>query len=324
MSAGMIFSWANILLTNLLWALKKAIQKQDAKGDPFYFTGYLLDVLCASNWFLSLKWAWSPKFPHVHIYCKELWRENIYKEMYTICDHFIASVHKLFFGVDMPWILEVGWEYISHIGSWFFLKHFTYIWILGITTALNLLPRYVPDKILLKEFAFQLFEIGKIVSLIKMKVKECLGMIVSLGTFQILNHGHAQKELEDYLYFRWLPTLVRRHDSRGIIVSHFQRLVLTTKYHHEVYPDDSLFEGTKEFEKTLTCMKIWRILEERIAVLGQDPELEWLEWRRQCFEVGLSKEKDGEIEKEKETNEDPSDKDKMLPKEIASLKPKHS
>jgi hypothetical protein len=49
MLAGTIFKWENILWTNLLQALEKAIQKQDAKGDPFYFVGYLLDVLCASN-----------------------------------------------------------------------------------------------------------------------------------------------------------------------------------------------------------------------------------------------------------------------------------
>ena len=102
MSAGRIFNWENILSTNLLWALEKAIQKQDAKGALFYFVGYLLDVLCASNQFLSLKWAWTPKCPPIHIYCRELWRENNYKEMYVICDHFITPTHRLFFRDDMP------------------------------------------------------------------------------------------------------------------------------------------------------------------------------------------------------------------------------
>ena len=80
--------------------------------------------------------------------------------MYTICDHFISLVRKLFFGVDMPQISKESRESISPIGNWYFPKNFTYIQIAGITVAPNLLPEYIPNKILLKEFAFQLFEIG--------------------------------------------------------------------------------------------------------------------------------------------------------------------
>lgn len=46
------------------------------------------------------------------------------------------------------------------------LKDFTYIRFVGITTDPLLLPRYVPDKLLLKEFAFQLFEIVQTANLI--------------------------------------------------------------------------------------------------------------------------------------------------------------
>lgn len=134
-------------------------------------------------------------------------------------------------------------------------------------------------------------------------------MPISVGPFQILNHKHAWKELEDYLYYRWLPTPVRQHDLKGLIFSHFQILVLMTQYHHEVYPDDSFFEDTKEFEEDLACMKSQHIPKERITILRQDLELERIEWRRNCFKVGLRKEKYGETEKEKEKNEDPSDKE---------------
>jgi hypothetical protein len=88
-----------------------------------------------------------------------------------------------------------------------------------------------------------------------------------------------------------------------------------------VYPDDSFFEDTKEFEEALTFMKS-RIPEERITVLGQDPKLEMLEWQKQCFKAGSSKEKDGEIDKEKQKNKDPSNKEKNLPKETSLPEPK--
>lgn len=71
--------------------------------------------------------------------------------------------------------------------------------------AANLLLRYILNKLLLKEFAFHLFEIGQTVELIKTKVKAWLEMPVPIGPFQILNHGDAIKELEYYLDYRWFP-----------------------------------------------------------------------------------------------------------------------
>ena len=102
MSMDIIFNWESILPANILCALEKAIQRPDAKGTPFYFLGFLLDALCASNQFLGLKWAWTPKFPPIHIYCQDLWRENYYREMYDICEHFMAPANKMIFGVEMP------------------------------------------------------------------------------------------------------------------------------------------------------------------------------------------------------------------------------
>lgn len=234
MSASIIFNWASILSANILRALEKAIQRPDVKGTPFYFSSFLLDALCASNQFPALKWAWTPKCPPIHIYCQALWRENYYREMYDICNHFMAPAHKMIFGVEMPRISEVGREAISETGNWYLLKNFTYIRIVGILVASNMLPKYVPNQILLKEFAFQIFEIGHTVSLIRRKVKAWPEMPISVGSFQLLNHGHARKELEDYLDYRWLPTTIRRHDLKGLIAAHFKKLGLVMQYRHGV------------------------------------------------------------------------------------------
>lgn len=64
----------------------------------------------------------------------------------------------------------------------------------------------------------------------------------------------ARKELEGYLYFKWLTTLIRWHDPKGYIVAHFQRLGLTTSHRHELYLDDSFFEDVDSFENVLEHM----------------------------------------------------------------------
>ena len=85
------------------------------------------------------------------------------------------------------------------------LRDFTYIYLARITEAPHLFPRYVLDKLLLKEFTFQLFEISQTIDLIRRKLKAWPKLPVPIGPYQILNHGHTIKELEGYLDYRWLP-----------------------------------------------------------------------------------------------------------------------
>ena len=112
MSNGIVFNWANILSQNLLKALEKAVRKPHPKGTIFYFPTYLLDVLYASNSFPGLNWAWTPQSPPIHLYYKELWKENSYLEMYNIYDHFITHAHQLLLGKRYP-------EYLNQDGNRF-------------------------------------------------------------------------------------------------------------------------------------------------------------------------------------------------------------
>lgn len=93
-----------------------------------------------------------------------------------------------------------------------------------------------------------------------------------------------------------------------------------------MHPNDSLFEDTKVFSDAIMRMRLRHIPKERIIVLGKDPDLDQMEWHRQCFEVGPSEEKDDETDKEKEKEkekcDDPSDKEKLPPKETIPSRPK--
>ena len=154
MFAGIVFNWASMLSHNLLKALERVMPRSDPKATTFYFYAYLMDVLCGSNSFPGMKWAWNPQSPSIHLYCKELWKENSFREMYIICNHFLAEAHQLLFGSEMTRITEVGHDSIAKIKNWYMLRDLTYIHLAKIMASPHLLLRYVPDKLLLKEFAF--------------------------------------------------------------------------------------------------------------------------------------------------------------------------
>jgi hypothetical protein len=145
------------------------------------------------------------------------------------------------------------------------LKYFTYICLAGIMEARHLLPRYVPDKLLLKEFTFQLFEIGQTTNLIRRKVKAWSELPVPIGPYQILKHSHVVKELEGYLDYRWLPGTIQWYDPKGLIAAHFRRLGLTTSYRHKTRPDDSPFQYVKGFEDIVIRMHLKYISEDIIV-----------------------------------------------------------
>ena len=90
-------------------------------------------------------------------------------------------------------ILEASCEAISQIGNWYFLKNFTYIGLAKIMSAPIMFPKDIPDKIMLKESAFQILEIGQTIILTKRKLKAELEMPIFVGPFQLLNHGNAHK-----------------------------------------------------------------------------------------------------------------------------------
>lgn len=107
-----------------------------------------------------------------------------------------------------------------------------------------------------------------------------------------MNQGHTQKELEGYMDFRWLTAPPRRHDPKGYIVTHFQKLGLTTSYQHELYPDDSFFKDVDSFENILENM----ITHNPPAnMLASNPDLERLEWRKHFFLKDPNEKKELEV-----------------------------
>ena len=79
---------------------------------------------------------------------------------------------------------------------------------------------------------------------------------------------------------------------------------MTTTYKHETHPEDFIFEDVKGFEDVVIRMHLKHIPANKIATLGQDPEIDQLEWRRQCFEMQTSKKAKGTDKGDQERSED--------------------
>ena len=80
MSIGADFNWPSILSANILRDLEKAVLRPKAKGSPFYFSSFLMDVLCASNQFPRLKWDRTPDVPQFTFIVKNCGKKTTTKK----------------------------------------------------------------------------------------------------------------------------------------------------------------------------------------------------------------------------------------------------
>jgi hypothetical protein len=75
-------------------------------------------------------------------------------------------------------------------------EEFSYIRIYGCEGAPHILPRYVPNRLALREIAYQTVSVGIATFLSRSQKRQWPSFPISLGIFTLLNANHAQKEVE--------------------------------------------------------------------------------------------------------------------------------
>jgi hypothetical protein len=133
--------------------------------------GYLIDVVCAVTPFPLLAWNWSSSEEVVHIHCSKMWAINCKHFFYEICNHFMIPLHLILKNQPAPRFTQEAIDVIKEIGDWFIDEEFSYIRIYGCEGAPHLLPRYVPDRLALREIAYQIVGVGIVASLSRSQKK---------------------------------------------------------------------------------------------------------------------------------------------------------
>ena len=112
-----------------------------------------MDAFYACSCFPPLNWNWSEKCPPVHIYCADMWDNNFITPVYELCDLFLESMYLKLFKADSPAFSQSARELISVYGDWYVGEYFYYIRIWG-SNIVHFLPRIVPERMVLHEFAY--------------------------------------------------------------------------------------------------------------------------------------------------------------------------
>jgi hypothetical protein len=215
-------------------------------------SSYLLDVICsATNHFIGMGWDWNPTIFPIHVYYFQLWEDSYRRNFYDICEYFLVPLYVMIYKQKPLRISTKAMKYIKDIGDWYIGRYFTYIRVYGCASATHLLPRYIPDKLMIREISYQTVD-ARIMKLLASNSKRYWPKFpIIVGTHTLLNVSCAKKEEKYIKVFILCMGKDGQHDPKGTIQSHLKLVWLVSPNQHQLDPEEEIFRGYLSFEEVL-------------------------------------------------------------------------
>ena len=116
---------------------------------------------------------------------------------------------------------------------------------------MHLLPRIVPDRMVLQEFSYETVIDGAFPNFTKHKKKGWPKFPVNLGNFTVQNAGHACLLGKEISVMILGEVFKRMHDPMGFLHNLFAHEHVKFQYVHENEPNDSMMRGASTFQEAI-------------------------------------------------------------------------
>jgi hypothetical protein len=118
---------------------------------------YIMDAICFLTPLPLMNWNSNITFPQpIHKYHSELWEENAKNSFYKICHFVIIPMHKILYGCDPTHIFETVSKNLREIADWFIEESFSHIRVYGCSIPPHVLPKFLIDRLVLREVPHQI------------------------------------------------------------------------------------------------------------------------------------------------------------------------
>ena len=114
-----------------------------------------------------------------------------------------------------------------------------------------MLPKIVPDKLVLEEVSFWTVIDGVYKKLVAPKRKCWPKFPLNLGSLVIQNSTWAAVLSDQIVSLKLVFSLKRKHDPKGFLDAHFKKNHVKSGYVHEEVPYISIYQGVNTFSKVL-------------------------------------------------------------------------
>jgi hypothetical protein len=117
---------------------------------------YIMDAICFRTPFPLMNWRWTLTVTEpIHFYHSKLWEENSKDSFYEICHNVVIPIHEVIYGWPPPIISEQIIGNLGAIADWYIEESFSYIRVFNCYISPHALPRFLPDRLVCREVAYQ-------------------------------------------------------------------------------------------------------------------------------------------------------------------------
>jgi hypothetical protein len=163
-------------------------------------------------------------------------------------------MHISIFGQPPPQISDKAVEDLRRVEDWYIEREFSYIRVFGCSVPPYSLPLFLPDKLVCHEISRQtvLDRISKELKGVQKKVWPPFP--IHIGTYSLLDFGHAKSEAATLSEMRLVGIEFKKHDPHKIVGNHLASCGLK-RYEHEISPHDEVFRGVKTYSEVLNQVR---------------------------------------------------------------------
>jgi hypothetical protein len=138
---------------------------------------------------------------------------------------------------------------IRRIGDWYLMEHDTYIRIYGAMKPPHLLPRFVPNKLVFEEVAYQTIIHGVVGMLYRSKKEIFPPLPLYIGNYFFENTKQSQSEVDILLSYHFGEEIFMRHDPQNIVKDHFNSMRLLHEYTIEFWEEEEVHQNSKTYDE---------------------------------------------------------------------------
>jgi hypothetical protein len=253
---GFTFDWAKFLSDSLASRITEyREQKASGRTSSFFMSAYIMDVVCFLTPFPLMSWSWTPTNEQpIHEYHSKLWEDKAKEFVYEIFNWVVVPMHISIFGQPPPRISDKAAEDLSRVADWYIEREFSYIRVFGCSVPPYALPLFLPDKLVCREIARKTVLGGISKELKGVQKKVWPPFPIHIGTYSLLDFGHAKAEAATLSEMRLVGIEFKKHDPHKIVGNHLASCGLK-RYEHEVSPHDEVFRGVKTYSEVLNWVR---------------------------------------------------------------------
>jgi hypothetical protein len=131
-------------------------------------------------------------------------------------------------------------QQLDNFQEWYNEKYYNYIRMYGATIYPHLLPKFVPNRLVLREITYQTILHGFNASLIKDKLKNFIHYSLLIRNYSIINSTFSIMESQAILEYRFTKGIFKRHDPKGMIGKHVIQLGISWPYACERWEEEEV------------------------------------------------------------------------------------